>query len=105
MNEIRIIRGDTQVFTVSIINVDGLPYELQPTDKLVFTVKKSIYNTDVEIQKLIDKSMEFTINHEDTKGMYFGEYVYDIQLTQGNVVTTVIPPTSFYLEGEVNYDR
>ena len=40
MNDIRFIRGDTQVFSLNIRDGDGLPYELQPTDKLVLTVKR-----------------------------------------------------------------
>ena len=105
MNEIRFIRGDTQVFSLNIMDEDGLPYELQPTDKLVLTVKRSIYNTDIILQKVIDASMLIKFEHEDTEGLSFGEYVYDVQLTQGDIVTTVIPPTPFILEGEVNYDK
>ena len=105
MNDIRFIRGDTQVFSLNIMDEDGLPYELQPTDKLVLTVKRSIYNTDIILQKVIDASMLIKFEHEDTEGLSFGEYVYDVQLTQGDIVTTVIPPTPFILEGEVNYDK
>ena len=105
MNDIRFIRGDTQVFSLNIMYEDGLPYELQPTDKLVLTVKRSIYNTDIILQKVIDASMLIKFEHEDTEGLSFGEYVYDVQLTQGDIVTTVIPPTPFILEGEVNYDK
>lgn len=105
MNEIRFIRGDTQVFSLNIMDEDGLPYELQPTDKLVLTVKRSIYNTDIVLQKTIDASMLIKFEHEDTESISFGEYVYDVQLTQGDIVTTVIPPTPFILEGEVNYDK
>lgn len=105
MNDIRFIRGDTQVFSLNITDGDGLPYELQPTDKLVFTVKKSIYNDDIVLQKIIDKSMILNIAHDDTATLPFGEYVYDVQLTQGSIVTTVIPPSPFVLEGEVNYDK
>ncbi len=105
MNDIRFIRGDTQVFSLNIMDEDGLPYELQPTDKLVLTVKRSIYNTDIILQKVIDASMLIKFEYEDTEGLSFGEYVYDVQLTQGDIVTTVIPPTPFILEGEVNYDK
>ena len=105
MNDIRFVRGDTQVFSLNIMDEDGLPYELQPTDKLVLTVKRSIYNTDIILQKVIDASMLIKFEHEDTEGLSFGEYVYDVQLTQGDIVTTVIPPTPFILEGEVNYDK
>ena len=105
MNDIRFVRGDTQVFSLNIMDEDGLPYELQPTDKLVLTVKRSIYNTDIILQKVIDASMLIKFEHEDTEGLSFGEYVYDVQLTQGDIVTTVIPPTPFIVEGEVNYDK
>ena len=72
MNDIRFIRGDTQVFSLNIRDGDGLPYELQPTDKLVLTVKRSIYNTDIILQKVIDASMLIKFEHEDTEGLSFG---------------------------------
>ena len=105
MNDIRFIRGDTQILTVSINDAQGLPYELKPSDKLVLTVKKSVYNKEVLLQKTIDTSMIVRFDHEDTANLNFGEYVYDVQLTQGDIVTTVIPPTPFIIDAEVNYDK
>lgn len=104
MNDIKMIRGDTARFEIEILNQNEEPYSLQEGDKLVFTVKKNVSTRCVALQKQITGET-FTITHDDTKNMAYGEYVYDVQLTQANGdVTTVIPPSSFYLDKEVNFD-
>lgn len=105
MNDIKIIRGDTSRFEVDIFNQNNEPYELQEGDKLVFTVKKNVSTKCIALQKQITGAT-FTITHDDTKNMAYGKYVYDVQLTQANGdVTTVIPPSLFYLDAEVNFDQ
>ena len=102
-NEIKLIRGDTAFFNIEIVNEVGEVYELQETDKLVFTVKASVYDEDVLIQKDIRRNI--IIDHDDTKNLSYGDYVYDVQLTKENgEVSTVIPPTKFSILEEVNYD-
>ena len=102
-NEIKLIRGDTAYFNVEIRDEYNEIYDLQDTDKLVFTVKASVYDEDVLIQKDIRRNI--TIDHDDTKNLSYGDYVYDIQLTKDNgEVNTVIPPTKFSVLEEVNYD-
>lgn len=104
MNEIRMTRGDTESFTISITGQDNLEYELKDGDKLVFTVKQSVYDEKVIIQKqIIDKS--FIIDHEDTTNLLYGTYYYDVQLTFANgSVCTVIKPSKFIVCEEVNFD-
>ena len=104
MNEIKIIRGDTARFKIEILNQNEEPYELQEGDKLVFTVKKNVSTRCIALQKQI-MGETFTITHDDTKNMVYGQYVYDVQLTQANGdVTTVIPPSKFKIMPEVNFD-
>lgn len=104
MNEIKLTRGDTESFSLSITDANGLEYEMQEGDKLVFTVKKSVYEEKPIIQKdVVDKT--FTIEHEDTKNLAYGTYCYDIQLTFANgSVSTIIKPTKFIVDEEVNFD-
>lgn len=104
MNEIKLTRGDTESFSLSITDTSGLEYEMQEGDKLVFTVKKSVYDEKPIIQKdIVDKT--FIIEHEDTKDLAYGTYYYDIQLTFANgSVSTIIKPSKFIVDEEVNFD-
>ena len=54
-NKIELIRGDTLFLSIELIDYYGYPYQLKDTDKLVFTVKRSIYHNDVIIQKQLDE--------------------------------------------------
>lgn len=105
MNEIILTRGDTLHLEVNITNQEtGEPYELQPDDKLEFTLKKSTICEDILIKKEIT-SDRFTISHNETKNLSYGVYWYDIQLTQANGdVTTIIGPSKFKVTEEVNFD-
>ena len=48
--------------------------------------------------------MEFVIEPEDTSGLDFGNYVYDVELTLADgTVNTIIPPSTFKVMGEVTY--
>ena len=104
-NVISFPRGDTFSFTVELLTNDGLPYELKENDRLVFTVKKTFMQSNILIQKVINSSMEVTIEHEDTADLPYGKYVYDVQLTNELGTKTVIEPTSFILKEEVNWDE
>ena len=100
---IRLTRGDTARFDISIDNdVTGLPYEIEETDVLEFSVKKSMADKNPLIYKRLIGTNMFTINSIDTKDLPFGEYVYDIQLTnEDGDVSTVITPSKFEIMGEV----
>ncbi len=106
---ISMIRGDSESIVVSCRDINGNPVPFEPGDTVYFTVKETV-NTDV---KLLQKQVtEFEngkaiieILPEDTKHLRFQSYVYDIQLTKaGGVVTTIIPPSKFRVEGEVTYE-
>ncbi len=108
-NSISMIRGDSESIIVSCKDSNGDPVPFEPGDTVYFTVKETV-NTDV---KLLQKQVtEFEngkaiieILPEDTKHLRFQSYVYDIQLTKaGGVVTTIIPPSKFRVEGEVTYE-
>lgn len=104
MNAIELTRGDTAHFEIEIVDQNGDLYELQPEDQLMFTVKKSVYDKNIVLQKRIEKK-QFTITHEDSAGLAYGSYVYDIQLTQANGdVTTIVKPSDFKVTEEVNFD-
>lgn len=104
MNEIELTRGDTLYLEIHIEDDEGNDYIPTQKDSLVFTVKKNVYQNEPLIQKNVYNGV-LTIEHSDTQQLPYGEYVYDVQLTQANGdVTTVIKPSKFVIDYEVNYD-
>lgn len=102
-NNIKIIRGDSGVFNISITDTDGNPVELTDDDILTFTLRRAARNPTIILQKVIIGG-ELNINPTDTEGLAFGAYVYDIELRRANgYVDTVIPPHEFLLMEEVTY--
>lgn len=79
---ISLTRGDTAKLTVfPTIGKDEekRPYTVQADDVFIFTVKKD-YDDEAVITKEITGSTTFHIKPEDTKGLAFGKYKYDVQL-------------------------
>lgn len=102
---IKLTRGDTARFSVGILNeISESNYSIKNDDRLTFTVKKKVKDEVSLIQKTITGSTLFHIKPEDTSGLSFGKYVYDVQLTtsDGDVYTIVVP-TTFELLAEVTY--
>lgn len=94
-------RGDSESIKVSVSGVT-----LSDGDMLEMTVRKRFgsppvfYFKGTEFQ---DGSMTIPIYPDDTSKLPVGEYVYDIQLTYGGAVKTIIKPSKFVLEHEVTY--
>lgn len=104
-NVIRLTRGDTARFIVTVKNeTTQEPYDILPTDTLMMTIKKSVRDSDACVQKKIVGSNAFHILPTDTSELEFGKYFYDVQLTttDGDVYT-IIEPTVFELTKEVTY--
>lgn len=102
-NNIRIIRGDSGVFNISITDTNGSPVYLTEGDVLTFTLRRAARNPAIVMQKVIADS-QLEIKPEDTEGLTFGTYVYDIELRRADgYVDTVIPPHEFLLMEEVTY--
>lgn len=102
-NTIHLTRGDSAVLLLKIRKDDGTDYELQAGDSVLFTMKKSVYDTAVIIQKkLTDGAIK--LNPDDTKNLQYGTYYYDVELTQSDdFVATVISPQKLIIEPEVTY--
>lgn len=91
----KMIRGDTRGFNFQRVNADGEPITTRP-DKLYFTVKKSPQDKVVIFQKTIDNmtfdedgTWHFVIEPEDTNGLKYMTYVYDIEVITDGVKTTI----------------
>lgn len=99
-NDITLTRGDTAVIDFSLDN-----YEVATGDSIVLTVKKTVNDTTNVFQKTLDvDNAQFVIEHNDTKDLAYGKYMYDIQLTTAEgKVFTVITPHYFVLDSEVTF--
>lgn len=100
VNNIYITRGDTDRLPLRIIDTD---HEYVPTDKdkVRFTLKKDITKSGYVLQKEIQNNV-LVLNPEDTKGLDYGRYSYDVQITlEDGTVETIIPPHVFKVMEEV----
>lgn len=102
-NTIHLTRGDSAVLLLKIRKNDESEYELQAGDSVLFTVKNSVYDTSVIIQKKLINGV-IKLNPDDTKNLQYGTYYYDVELTQTDgFVATVISPQKLIIEPEVTY--
>lgn len=104
-NTIKLTRGDTARFSIDITNdITESDYTFSKDDTLKFTVKKRVKDEASLISKTSIGTTLFHIKPEDTNGMAFGKYVYDVQLsTADGDVYTIIGPATFELLTEVTY--
>ena len=102
-NNIRMIRGDSGVFNISITDINGRNVELTDSDVLTFTLRRTPRSPTIVLQKTITDGT-LTINPSDTQDMPFGSYVYDVELKRADGYTdTIIPPHEFCILEEVTY--
>lgn len=98
-----IVQGDTAIFTVNVDN-----YVFNKHDVAYFTIKKSIKDNEVVIQKRItefkDNSFKVFLDSKDTN-VPVDVYLYDIQLSLSDGrVDTIILPTKFTVIGGITHD-
>ena len=99
---IELTRGDTARFTVDIIDDESQVYTMRSEDELVFTVKDDIDDIEPVIQKIVTGDNMIHIKPEDTSGLDFGNYIYDVELRMENGdVYTIIEKNTFKLREEV----
>lgn len=104
---ISMTRGDSESITVKCFR-DNAPFPLERGDTVCFTVREDAESA-VALQKTVTAFDEngwavIAIRPEDTAGMDFGRYVYDIQLTRADgTVTTIVTIAAFTLTEEVTY--
>jgi len=104
-NRIYLTRGDSASFTIELEDDCGNQYFLEDGDELVFTLKKSVMDKEFIIQKRV-MDYEFKLYPEETTGLTYGNYYYDIQLTKINGdVCTVVTPTLLEICPEVTFNE
>lgn len=100
--DIELTRGDTARLSVSVTDTQKQPYTIQEDDVLTLTVKKEYKDEEPLIEKKITGSNTFHIKPEDTKGLDFATYKYDVQVTTADGDNyTVIDDKKFKISNEV----
>ena len=98
---IKITRGDSAEFDITVYDADGNIYELQEGDKVEFTVKENVYAKTALRQKT---GTQGQIKPGDTASLSYQNYVYDVQVTLADgTVDTIIPPSTFEILSEVTF--
>lgn len=101
---ITLTRGDTFEAIVSVTKTDGSPYVPIEGDSIRFAMKKNYDDPrPILVKSIPSDTMMLIIEPQDTKGLNFGKYVYDIQLTKANgKVDTFISKATLKLSEEVD---
>ena len=100
---ISMIRGDSESQTVRCTQI---PFE--SGDTIYLTIREDA-ESPIVIQKIVTEFGEkgeavIGIDPADTADLAFGDYVYDVQLTQAvGAVITLVPPARFRIMEEVTY--
>lgn len=95
---IEMTRGDTAPIEFSATKDDGTPYEPSVGDVLKFAAAKKVGATPLFeiVHTMADSATDFwtiTILPEHTASLKFGDYVYDVQLTNESGTDTIIGKT------------
>lgn len=106
---IKIIRGTTNTFDISITDESGAAYVLQDGETLRFGVKSSADDsyycfcktlTSENINESGD-AYTLTLCPSDTEGLMFKRYCYDVGLQSGDDYYNVIPCSGFIVEHNI----
>ena len=90
---IQATKGDTIIMPFVVFNNDGSVYQVQTDDIINFGMKENYSDAECLIEKTIDNTqLKLILEHDDTKDLDVGSYVYDIQITkaESNEVHTFI---------------
>lgn len=99
-NKISMTKGDTAIFFVGKQDLEGKVIQYLPSDQITFTVMDVSTKEVVLTKQSKDGVIRFV--PEDTKDLDCKIYYYDIQLTSGNGIFTIIPTSYFEIEMEVS---
>lgn len=103
MNEIKLIRGDTETIRISFKN--GAESSYEENSQFTFTARNA-YTAEIMLSKVIEfPQLDFNLTHDETKKLSEGNHVYDIEFRKkdNSVVKTLVKGT-LVVEGDVTYD-
>ena len=107
INKIEIVRGTTNTFEINVSDANGAPYNLGSGEKVVFGVKRNLDDTGVIFVKTASITGEgiFTVrlDPEDTAGLDYGRYYYDVAIDNGTDFFNIIEFSPFIIANNITY--
>lgn len=107
---LRIVRGTTNTIELDLTDATGQPYVLTEGSFLLFGVKQSVICTACCLTKEITGANDagvysFALKPEDTAGLPFGRYYYDIGLQIGEDYFPVVECSPFEIAHNITERR
>ena len=102
---IQATKGDTIIMPIVVFNNDNSIYQVQTGDIINFGLKENYEDSECLIEKTIDnETLTLVLEHDDTKNLEVGTYVYDIQITKANGEVNTFISSNIQITNEV-YDK
>lgn len=103
--DIRMVRGTSRTFSVSVTDANGNPYTLQSGEKLIFGVKKQAADEELLICKVVTDCVDgvctVELDPEDTIELAVGKYYYDVGLQSADDYYIVVELSNFNIAANV----
>ena len=112
MNKITMVRGDTLIIAVDVLDENGAAYNPAADDEIIITVREWSDEGEIVLQKdqddadvvVVAGGWTIEIEPADTEDWEYIPYVYDIEVTLADgYKQTIIPYAPFTLTKEVTY--
>ena len=112
MNKITMVRGDTLIIAVDVLDENGAAYNPAADDEIIITVREWSDEGEIVLQKdqddadvvVVAGGWTIEIKPADTADWEYISYVYDIEVTLADgYKQTIIPYAPFVLTKEVTY--
>ena len=102
-HKLKIVRGTSNVFGITVKDDEGNQYVLKENEKLVFGLKKSPRDEKCVLIKpithIVDGEYYLELTPADTSQLEYGQYFYDVGLQVGtNVFYPVIELSEFLIK-------
>ena len=103
------IRGTTNIFNITVLDIDGDPYTLLSGEKLIFGVKRKYTDEEYIFIKtieagsadIVDGVYKIMITPQDTNECRWGDYMYDVSIQSGDNFYNIISPSRFTIEKNI----
>lgn len=104
-NKITLTRGDTAYLKLSLTDENGNAYVPAENDTIYFRLKKSAFSNNLPFEKTANiDTLILELKPEDTAGLEFGSYRYEIELvTEEGEHFTIIENALIEITPELEY--
>jgi hypothetical protein len=104
-SEIKMVRGTSRTFRISVTDAEGRPYNMLDGEKLIFGVKKQTTDDELLVCKVVRECVDgvcvVELDPEDTVNLEVGKYYYDVGLESGADYYNVVALSVFNLTANI----